>query len=338
MTGLEILEISTGATIQDLGRPGYRRFGVTRGGAMDRFALAEGQALMGNGAVSAALELFAVGGRFRSKGRVLIATSGAEMEISVNGHPRRWRSTVELEDGDLLRIGRAVEGVYGYLHLPGGIDDPVVLGSRSTHASSGLGRVPAPGQCLMALTGCPTSRRVELPRPEYFDSRTVRIADSPQSRLFPESDRQRLLTDEFRVSGKRNRMGIGLDHDGDPFDAVAGLTLTSDAVVPGDIQVAGNGTATALMADSQPVGGYPRIANVIAADQHVLAQLPSGTMFRMARTDFDKAVGALGTLAEQIRVLPNRVRTQVRDLSEIGNLLAYSMVSGVVRGDEDHED
>ena len=133
-------------------------------------------------------------------------------------------------------------------------------------------------------------------------------------------------------------MGIRLDHDGGSFDAVSGLTLASDAIVPGDIQVSGDGIATVLMADSQPVGGYPRIANVITADQHVLAQLPSGTVFRMERTQPRLAVEALRALERDIRGLAARLRPAVRDPSEMQNLLGFSMISGVVRGDEDHED
>ncbi len=143
MAALRIVEIVPGATIQDGGRCGWRRFGVTAGGAIDSFALAEGQTLLGNDPDAAALEMFAVGGKFRCCGELAVATSGTRMEILVNRQPVRWRSVIRLRHDDRVEIGQASEGVYGYLHLPGGIDCPRILGSRSTHDASGLGWTPA---------------------------------------------------------------------------------------------------------------------------------------------------------------------------------------------------
>lgn len=338
MPGLKIVELAHGTVIQDLGRTGFRRFGVTGGGAMDRFALAEGQAILGNDTNAAALEMFAAGGLFRSEGKLAVATSGAEMEVAVNGSRVPWRAAVELGHGDELRIGAALEGTYGYLHMAGGVDCPQVLGSRSSHAPSGLGRIPEPGQTLNPALRDFVCRPRALDRPGYFSRRTIRILDGPQSGLFSERDRHALVSRQFTVSGRRNRMGMRLECDGGSFDAVSGLTIASDAIVPGDIQVSGDGVATVLMADSQPVGGYPRIANVITADQHVLAQFPSGTVFRMERTETRSAVVELRELERDIRGMATRLKPVVRDPSDMGNLLGFSMISGVVRGDEDHED
>ena len=338
LNGLEILELSPGVTIQDRGRSGFRRFGVTGGGAMDKFGLAEGQLLLHNDADDAALEMFAVGGVFRSEDRMTIATSGAEMEISVNGRAVRWRSTIELAREDLLEIGRATDGVFGYLHLPGGIDGPVVLGSRSTHEPSGLGWILGPGDRLRPNSARRPHQQQQLPTPKYFSGRTIRIMDGPQSHLFREQDRRAIVSTEFTVSSKRNRMGIGLDFEGGPIAAHAGLAIASDAIVPGDIQVSGDGHVTVLMADSQPMGGYPRIASVITADQHVLAQFPPGTVFRMERIEPKEAVEALAQLEDQLSSLAGEVEPVARDTASMTNLLSYSMISGVVKGDEEHED
>ena len=338
MPGLKIVELAPGAVIQDLGRPGYRRFGVTGGGAMDRFALAEGQAIMGNDENAAALEMFAAGGLFRTEGELTVATSGAEMEVAINGSRVPWRAAIELGHDDQLWIGAALEGTYGYLHMAGGVDCPLVLGSRSSHAQSGLGWVPEPGHTLSPVSERPVRGCRSLDRPGYYSRKTIRILDGPQSGLFSERDRHALVSCRFTVSGRRNRMGMRLECDGGSFDAVSGLTIASDAIVPGDIQVSGDGVATVLMADSQPVGGYPRIANVITADQHVLAQFPSGTEFRMERTETRLAVEELMALERDIRGMATRLKPVVRDPSDIGNLLGFSMISGVVKGDEGHED
>ena len=335
---LEILELASGAVIQDAGRPGYRRYGVTGGGAMDAYALAEGQALLGSGPDAAALELYALGGLFRCTGNLRIAASGGEMEFWVNGTAARWRKTIDLADGDMLRIGRSKQGVLGYLHLQGGIDSPAALGSRSTHLSSGLGWSPTAGDVLRPLSdGCGKHQAV-IAESDYFQRRVIRVVDGPQTCLFLAKDRDALVSSDFVVSAKRDRMGIRLESETCRFDASAGLTLASDAIMPGDIQVSGDGIATVLMADSQPVGGYPRIANVITADQHVLAQFQPGTVFRFKRVSHDEAVAALKIFRRLIAGLPERVEPAIRDPGTIPDLLGYSMISGVVAGDEHDED
>ena len=338
MAGLEIGRIAPGASIQDLGRAGYRRFGVTRGGAMDTFALAEGQSLLGSPDDSAALEMTGHGGRFRSAGRNMIACTGAEMRLSVNGRTAGWRQTIALDDGDVLEIGACLDGSYGYLHLPGGIDGPVVLGSRSAHAQAELGWMPAQGEQLIPLTDRAADAGLCLPRPEYFDGRTIRIMESPQSHLFAEGDLTALCQAEFRVTSARNRVGMRLESSMGPIGADLGTTIASDAIVAGDIQVAADGIAAVLLADFQPAGGYPRIATVISADLPKLAQMPVGTAFRMQMADRQLALRELANLRSRIDSLPSQVAPAVRNPGDMPDLLAYSLIDGVTKGDEQDED
>ncbi len=337
MAALRIVEILPGATIQDGGRRGWRRYGVTVGGAIDAYALAEGQALLGNDRDAAALELFAFGGKFHCCGDLAIATSGARMDILVNRQRARWRSIITLRQDDLLEIGQASRGVYGYLHLPGGIDCPEMLGSKSTHAASGLGWTPQAGEFLRPTASHPSRLECLMPEPGYFADRVIRVMDTPQSDLFSDADRKAITEREFVVSARRNRMGIGLESGNFAFEALAGLTLASDAIVPGDIQVSGDGSATVLMADSQPVGGYPRLATVITADRHRLAQIPSGDRFRMVRVGPERAVGALKAMNKEVLELAGRLDRSRRDPSRMDDLLSYSLISGVTAGDDESE-
>lgn len=330
--------LTSEATVQDKGRQGYQRFGVSGGGAMDSYALVEGQALLGNSEDAAALELPAVGGTFRSVGSTTLALTGAEMDLFVNGVPRPMRTTMTLSDQDELRIGTARKGVYGYLHLSGGIASEVVLGSRSVHSPSGIGKIPKEGDLLAALSDWSSHREMTLPEPRYFSVREVRIMEGPQSHLFSASDRYKLVEAEFTVLPTRNRMGIRLECSNGKISAAAGLTLASDAVVAGDMQVAGDGVVAVLTADCQPTGGYPRIATVISADLHILAQMPTGAKFRMKSVDLPEAVAALAEFRSSVRALATAPVPRVRNLGEMKNLLEYSLVSGVVRGDETDED
>ena len=305
---------------------------------MDPFALAEGRSLLSNPQNAAALELTASGGVFQSLGRNLIACTGGEMKVTVNGQRSRWRQTVELTDGDLLEIGTSLQGVYGYLHLPGGIDSPEILGSRSAHTQADLGWAPKAGETLFPLAAPAAAPGLELPPPNYFSARAVRIMEGPQSQLFSRADHDALCDAEFRVSHVRNRVGMRLHCSAGEFEAELGKTLPSDAIVAGDIQVAADGIAAALLADCQPVGGYPRIATVISADLHTLAQMPAGATFRMMKVTRERALEALAELRSMIESLPGRMTPSIRNPSEISDLLSYSLIAGVVKGDEQDAD
>lgn len=337
MSGLAILSLAPGATLQDRGRPGWLRFGVSAGGAMDRYALAEGQALLGNGPDDAALELPLAGGRFRALADVTVATSGAVMALSVNGAPRPWRQGLRLRKGDLLEIGAAQDGVYGYLHLPGGIDSPVVMGARSTHLRAGLGRVPMAGERLDARApdrDCPI---LGLPRPDYFDRRQLRFLRGPQSRHFPAGTLARFLEGSFDVSASRDRMGVQILPEHGPVRLEAGLSIASDAILDGDIQITGDGTPAVMMAERGTSGGYPRIGTLAAADRIALAQMPSGARFTLEEVDRKAALAALEKQDRAIAALAGRAAPVVVDPRDISDLLAYNLIDGVLRGDEDDQ-
>jgi biotin-dependent carboxylase-like uncharacterized protein len=331
MSGLEILSLAGPSSIQDRGRPGWQRWGVPEGGALDPFALAEGQALLGNPDDAAALEMPGAGGRFRAQSAMLLATSGAEMPVSVNGTARAWRAVLTLDAGETLEIGTARDGALGYLHLAGGIDAPRVLGSRSTHRRAGIGPIPRVGDVLRPLgrNGIPGR---SLPRPAYFDRRMIRALWGPQSGLFDARDRARLGSEDFVATARRDRQGLRLDPEAGPFAADAGLTTLSEAVLLGDIQVLGNGQPVVLLADRQPTGGYPRIATVIGADLPALVQMPAGARFAFEIVDRAAALAARAGWLAAIAALPARVRQGGAAL-----LRAENLIGGVVRGDEGEE-
>lgn len=336
-SGLKILRLPIGSTIQDHGRFGYRRYGVTRGGAMDIFALAEGQALLGNSRTAAALEMTGPGGKFESVGQNLVAFSGAEMELLVNGKSYGWRRTVRLQERDVLEIGANIDGSYSYLHLPGGIESPLVLGSQSAHAQAELGWSPSEGEHLFTLNGNWKDMNLCLPKPNYFFERKIRIIRGPQSNLFDKKDFQSLERAEFQISNSRNRVGVRVHCSTGAFNADLGTTISSDAIVAGDIQVAADGIPAILLADFQPVGGYPRIATVISADIHKVAQMPVGTVFRFELTDRSKALSELAELRSNIADLPSKVTPTIRNPEEISDLLSYTLIDGVITGEEKSE-
>jgi biotin-dependent carboxylase-like uncharacterized protein len=329
MTGLTLQSIAPSASIQDRGRQGWLRYGLTGSGAVDQYALAEGQALLGNGPDDAAL--------FVSRGSVAIATSGAEMALAINGAPAAWRRSYHLSDGDQIEIGAAKDGVYGYLHMSGGFRTDLVLGARATHRRASLGHIPAAGETLEAGRATPADVPLGLSRTEYFDRRVIRMMWGAQSRYFSDETRQSFVDAQFTITKMRDRMGVQISPDCGPVHADAGLSIASDTINHGDIQITGDGTPAILLADRGSSGGYPRIGTVITADLDAVAQMPTGAVFRFEVVSRDAAVAALRTYRAGIAALSGQARPVLRDPREMRDLLAYNLIDGMLRGDE-HDD
>lgn len=337
MSALEILSVAPTTSVQDRGRSGYLRYGVTGGGAMDLFALAEGQVLLGNDEDAAALEFAAFGGRFRARGGFWAATSGAEMALAVNGDAAPWRQSIRLEDGDILEVGAARRGVYGYLHVAGGLQTDIVLGSRATHLRAGFGHVPTAGDVLAIGDPQRVATAQLVPEPGYFAQTTLRFLWGPQSHHFSEAERGRFAAAAFTIRPERDRMGIRVQPDCGPIHADAGLTIASDAINLGDVQITGDGTPAILLADRGPSGGYPRIATLATADIPALAQMPVGAEFRLDIVTREQAVALLMEMRKRIGALPRLRMPALRDPRDIADLLSYNLIGGVMRGDEHDE-
>ena len=335
MASLEILELLGPVTIQDKGRIGYQRFGVPRGGAMDHYALAEGQALLGDDLETAALEFQFGGGTFVSHGTMTLATSGGQMEILVDQKPVPWRSSFTIYPDQKLKIHKTQFGIYSYLHLPGGIDSSKILGSRSTHMASGLGDVPKVGYQLIPLSdNLLRQEGLSLPTPDYFNIKTLRIVYGPHSKLFSKSDLSNLTLKRFRMSPSRNRMGARIKPIDWEISALTGKTLVSDPIVAGDIQVAADGTTAILLAESQPTGGYPRIASVITSDLSKVAQMQPGTEFKFELVSNREAQIEFRKTSSRIRDLSHSLKPLVRDPFQMQDLLHYNFISGVTKGED----
>ncbi len=331
---LEVVDGGLHGTIQDLRRPGLQRQGVSEGGALDPRALFEGAALLGQAPELAALEMTLVGGTFKAvDGPVRVALTGASLAAHVDGIPVPWRTAFTLEPGQTLRLGKVETGLYGYLHLAGGIDVPEVLGSRSTHLRAGFGglegRAIRAGDRLVAGAAATDPTVKELARPAAPTPSTIRVLWGVHAEEFDPAERERFLATTFRLSATRDRMGARLEGAEAPFTPARGLTLISDAVVAGDVQVPGDGQPLVLLADRQPTGGYPRLATVITADLPAFAQLPSGHAIRFGLVQPEAAVAALRHLRDVLTALPDQVRTRrTRD-----NLLAFNLIDGVFAGE-----
>lgn len=315
MTGRALLEVrSPGllSTVQDNGRPDAAHLGVPRSGACDPLALAAANLLIGNEPHAAALEMSLLGPELAVLEPCRVGVAGADFEAIVveTGRHVSTGTCVSLEPGDTLRFCAALDGVRGYLALPGGVDVPHVFGSASTAPVGGFGglggRPLAAGDRLVARSNVdagaadrrwpgpgPSSGVVPGDRP-----RTARVLAGPHADAAAPDTFERLISTTWEVGPQSDRMGIRLD--GPPLGMPGASELVSSGVAWGAIQLPPGGWPIVLLADGPTVGGYPVVAVVTSVDLPVLGQLRAGDQLRMVAVTLDEAREALRGVAKDL--------------------------------------
>lgn len=339
MTGhLSVLSAGPVMTVQDMGRRGFLAFGLTRGGAADVLALHEGAALLGQPADLAALEMVGMGGTFKSDRDVVIALTGARMNAEIDGAPLVWNASHALPAGAKLSIGGAKEGIYGYLSVGGGFHTPVVMGARSSHLTAGVGQTLLAGDQL-ALAETPTTQPGKFISPDpRCTGGEIRIVPSIQTGQFTDETISRFERTEFRRDPRGNRQGVRMTSDGDGFFVEGGLSIVSEVISEGDIQITGDGSPYVLMCECQTTGGYPRIGTVIPCDLPRVAQAPVGAPIQFKFIPLDEARELERGARAHRKSMPGRVQPLIRDLNDISDLLSYQLVGGVVSATDDPYD
>ncbi|MCD9149913.1 5-oxoprolinase subunit C family protein [Pseudophaeobacter flagellatus] len=335
MSALKVLRIGPLVSIQDQGRPGQLQQGVSRGGAADLLALAEGAALLRQSADLAALEMAGMGGLFEATGPLRIALTGAPMQVCLDGEFLAWNASHQMQAGQRLEIGAARRGVYGYLHLGGGIDSAVMLGARAAHLMSGLGRTVAVDDLLPCGQDQGGETGLGLSAEDRFQGGDLRIVAGFQSDLFAKKVRERFAERDFRRGSRANRMGVELVSDGAGFAAEGQLNILSEIIVPGDVQMTGDGKPFVLLREAQTTGGYPRIGTVLPCDLPRVAQAQAGTELRFDWVTLEEGLALQARYDAQVKSIPGRCMPLLRDPALMQDLLAYQLISGAVSADTD---
>jgi biotin-dependent carboxylase-like uncharacterized protein len=309
MSKLIVSSIGPASSVQDGGRPGSQRYGLTPSGAMDRLALAAANTLAGNEPFAAAIEIGPFGATFSARnGAVRIALSGAARSVDISGRTVALDTSATLVDGETLTLGFAKGGAFSYLAIEGGVAGEPIFGSLAVNARAGLGSpYPRPLQSGDELRVQPASdaaeRRIELP--EQPDA-PIRILFGPQDDEFSEDNKKLFLDSEWKISATSDRMGYRLE--GPVIKHLHGHNIVSDGTVNGSIQVPGNGQPIVLMPDRGTSGGYPKIATVISADFGRFAQISAGRPFRFKAVTMAEAQAEARKFAELLHTLPDRLR------------------------------
>lgn len=322
---IEIVAAGALSTIQDAGRTSYRRFGVGTAGAMDALALAVGNSILGNPPDAAGIEIPVLTFSARFLASLEFAVTGADCAMEIDGQPVLpwWRYRAQA--GQVLTLGANGEGfttgARSYLVVSGGIDVPVVLGSRSTQLRGRFGghqgRPLIAGDILNA--GALTDERTLQPPTAhpgslgfgivapfealsaraFFTSdpaaaqpvTAVRVLPAAEYDAFDAEAIQQFWGADWKISAQSDRYGYRLA--GPALNLKAPLETRSHGVVPGVIQVPPGGAPIIQMRDAQPSGGYPKIGTVIEADLWRLAQAPAGSRIRFVESTYEGALAAI---------------------------------------------
>ena len=310
---IEVINPGMLTTVQDGGRFGYQHLGVTPSGAMDSMALRTANLLVHNSEQAAALELTVKGPTLKFHQEAVIAITGADMAPHVDDMPVPCYRPVHIPSSATLSFTHAPAGWRSYIAVAGGFDLPAVLGSRSTCLLAGQGgfqgralqqadELPLCGFTMETyarwLKQCQNRNIANYPTWYARAGATgqnspvlLRIIEGRQSSWFSEDTLTSLVTRPYEVSSDSNRMGYRLQGDSLNEDQLP--EMRSEAVSAGSIQVPPDGQPIILMADRQPTGGYPKIAQVISADLPKVAQMRPGQYLYFYPTTLSQAQQAL---------------------------------------------
>ena len=344
MTGMiEVLQPGFGTTVQDRGRRGHRHEGVPQSGWLDGTLAEAANALVGNNGGEAVLELRGLGTELRVQaGPVRVALAGAIAAKWLRADGKHltlpaWQSAT-LQVGDRLQLGAAESGC-AYLAVAGGLRLPPQLGSRSSYWRAGLegvqGRAMRPGDLLpCSKWNLPDPKEWRSASPWTLPDGPIRVILGPQEDHFSPGAIETLLGQDWETTPEQDRMGMRLRGSALAHVDADATDIVSDAVTPGAIQVPANGQPIVLLADSQTVGGYPKIATVISADLPRLAHLKAGTRLRFQAVGLAEARLALqAQLSDWKRWLATREAFVPAGFIDLEALYGSNLVSGMLRAE-----
>lgn len=326
---LRIVSVGPFVTFQDGGRRGHMRFGVARSGPMDEVAHALGNLALGNDAGATAIEVSRAGLDLEVvTGSVTVATTGGDASVERNGRPiDHWHATT-LHPGDRFTVRQGSSGSWSYLTVAGDLLAPVWLGHTATHSTSGLGggQLVAGEELVVSASRVDDPRTGEIPRLDEDPSAPIRVVVGPQHRHFPSSVVETFTGSPYRLTDAYDRMGVRLD--GPPVIPEHALSIPSEPIVRGSIQVSGDGVPTVLLADHQTTGGYPKIATVVSADLDRFVQFRAGDEVTFDAVASAEAIEFTRRRAAAVTTLLDRVAGPGRTVAH--RLREANLVGGVI--------
>lgn len=279
--------------IQGGPRIGYQQYGVSVSGAMDSYSHRVGNILVGNKEDEASLEILIMGPTIVFDKSTKIVVTGGNLSPQLNYTDIQMYKSYKVDKGDILSFGEMKEGCRAYVAFEGGIDVPMVMGSKSTYTKAKIGGFK--GRALQEgdyvnLFDCKDNSVCSLDDkyiPKFDKDIVIRVTKGPQHDMFLEEEWKKFISNEYLITNECDRMGYRLE--GESIKHINGADIVSDGIAFGAIQVPGHGKPIIMMADRQSIGGYTKIANVISVDLPKLAQCKPGDKIKFEEVDIYKA-------------------------------------------------
>ena len=291
MKAFEVLHPGVHTTIQDLGRPGFMKYGTPASGIADRFSARVANLLVGNSPGAPLLEVTLFRLELLALNDLAIAVTGGNLSPLVNGNPLPMWQTYFLKSGGRVAFRARKQGFRAYLAVQGGFSGQKFLGSRSVFVRGLMGSPLKVGEILETegageKPASPKFLRKDM-IPPYPADNFLRVILGPQEDRFTPKGIETFLSSGYRVSPQSDRMGYRLQ--GPAVEHLHGADIISEPIARGAIQVPGDGMPILLLWDAQVSGGYAKIANVISADLDRVAQIMPGENLRFRTVTLEEA-------------------------------------------------
>ncbi|MGL6104870.1 biotin-dependent carboxyltransferase family protein [Romboutsia sp.] len=282
-------------TLQDYGRIGYQDSGFSVCGAMDKKALTIANILVGNDEFEAGLEATLVGPTIEFTKNNIIAVTGGDLSPKINGKNIEMYKAILVKSKDILSFESAKAGARAYISFSGGLEIPLVMGSKSTNVKCSMGgykgntlkqgdfiKFNSPKEYL------PNFLSRKISNEEIYENNiTLRVILGPQDDAFTKKGIETFFSKEYEITKEFDRMGCRLD--GPVIEHKESADIISDGIVLGSIQVPSHGKPIIMLSDRQTTGGYTKIGTVVSVDIHKLAQGKVGDRIQFEQIDIDKA-------------------------------------------------
>ncbi|MCP3028032.1 biotin-dependent carboxyltransferase family protein [Halobacillus sp. A5] len=314
--------------VQDLGRTGYQKYGVIASGSMDTFAHRIGNLLVGNEEKEAVIEVTLLGPVIEFHEDAVLSICGGDLSPAIDNEEITMWKPILVKKGAKLTFGKPRTGCRAYIAIAGGLDIPVVMGSRSTYMRAKIGGHN--GRALQTEDvihfkesfNLDTGARSFVEKdwtvarsliPEYSHRPTISLIEGPQFSWFDEKSLQTLFSTSFKVSSQSDRMGFRME--GESLSLKEPRELISEAVSFGSIQVPNDGNPIILLADRQTTGGYPKIGQVASIDLPILCQMKPGEQLRFKQITLEEAQKAWLDQEHSIQLLKRSISLKKKEES-----------------------
>lgn len=315
-------------TFQDIGRPGNMRYGVSASGPMDIVSFEAANAVLGNDTKQTAIEI-SLGGLILQchEGSITLAITGGDFLIEYQGQKISSWTVLTIQKGERLSVRAGKSGSWAYLAFSGKLNVKDWLNSSSTHSTSGFGGgVLKTGQKFTLTDASNQANRIgPILKPNFNTNDLIHAVLGPQDQYFMNTAIKIFSDSIFKVSDNYDRMGMQLT--GPKLELKSALSIPSEPVVKGSIQVSGDGIPTILLADHQTTGGYPKIATVISSDINRLVQFRSNQSVKFVLINSNEALQKTRKFLDMKEKYLQKISTSRGTLEQ--RLMSENLIGGV---------